>query len=76
MPKPYSILAAAFVANGRGLSTAIIRASTSDHTDRPAGKSNNRFAGPDRSSSFDFESAFARDPFAERAAARAVALAA
>ena len=73
MPKPYSILAAAFLANGRGLSTAIFRAS-SDHADRPAGKSNDRFACPDRLSSFDLESALARDPFAERSPANGPAL--
>jgi hypothetical protein len=75
MPKPYSILAAAFLANGRNLSTAIILAS-SDRADRPTRRSDDRFAGPDRLSSLDFESAFARDPSAERSLANGPALAA
>ena len=69
MPKPYSILAAALVASGRSLSTASVAAPIDRRAIRPGVESERRFTDSESLGSFNPESPFAMDPFAQRAPA-------
>ena len=71
MPKPYSILAAALAASGRSLSTATVVAPIDRRAIRPGVESEGRFADPESLGSFNLESPFTMDPFAQRAPASA-----
>jgi hypothetical protein len=71
MAKPYSILAAALVANGHSLSTVTVAAPIDCRTLWPAGESEGWFADSQRVGAFNFESPFAMDPLAAHAPANA-----
>ena len=66
MPKPYAILAAALIANGRSLSTAMLTASLEHRALTPVYGKEDRFIDPDSVRIFDFESRLAAELLAKR----------
>ena len=67
MPKPYAILAAALIANGRSLSTATLTASLEHRALTPTYGSEDRFIDSDDVRIFDFELRLAAEPLAKQA---------
>jgi hypothetical protein len=67
MPKPYAILAAALIANGRSLSTATLTTPRERPALTPIYGSEDRFVDSDSVGIFDFESHLAAEPLAKRA---------
>jgi hypothetical protein len=74
VPKPYSILAAAFVASGRSLSTVTLAAPVNRRSSWQDEESEDLFDDPGRADAYDFESPFAVDRLAERIPANDAAL--
>lgn len=67
MPKPYAILAAALIANGRSLSTGTLTTPRERPALTPIYGSEDRFVDSDSVGIFDFESHLAAEPLAKRA---------
>ena len=73
MPKPYAILAAALIANGRSLSTATLTAPREHRALTPIYGNEDRFVDSDSVGIFDFESRLAAEPLAKRAPVKTAA---
>jgi len=76
MPKPYSILAAAFVSRGRSLASPTAAAKVDRRDALPREESREQSANHGELSLFDFDSPFATDPLADCAPTNAAALSA